>query len=91
MAIRKQNMAIEMADDAPESFIQRATSWPVRVKNYFEELRMEMRRVTWPSWKQVRATTTVVIIAVFAFAAFFMVVDDIVNSAVTKLINAFSR
>jgi preprotein translocase subunit SecE len=50
-----------------------------------------MRRVTWPSWKQVRATTTVVIIAVFAFAAFFMVVDDIVNNAITKLINAFSR
>ncbi len=76
---------------APENFMQRATSWPVRVKNYFEELQMEMRRVTWPSWKQVRATTTVVIVAVFAFAAFFMVVDDIVNGAITKLINAFSR
>lgn len=84
-------MATEIQTGAPETFIQRATSWPVSVKNYFEELRMEMRRVTWPSWKQVRATTTVVIIAVFAFAAFFMVVDDIVNSAVTKLINAFSR
>ena len=84
-------MATDIQTGAPETFIQRATSWPVTVKNYFEELRLEMRRVTWPSWKQVRATTTVVIIAVFAFAAFFMVVDDIVNSAVTKLINAFSR
>jgi len=84
-------MATEIQTGAPETFIQRATSWPVSVKNYFEELQMEMRRVTWPSWKQVRATTTVVIIAVFAFAAFFMVVDDIVNNAITKLINAFSR
>jgi preprotein translocase subunit SecE len=84
-------MATEIQTGAPETFIQRATSWPVRVKNYFEELQMEMRRVTWPSWKQVRATTTVVIIAVFAFAAFFMVVDDICYSAVTKLTNAFSR
>jgi len=84
-------MATEIQTGAPETFIQRATSWPVTVKNYFEELQLEMRRVTWPSWKQVRATTTVVIIAVFAFAAFFMVVDDIVNSAITKLINAFSR
>jgi preprotein translocase subunit SecE len=50
-----------------------------------------MRRVTWPSWKQVRATTLVVIVAVFAFAAYFFVVDDIVNSAINKLINAFSR
>jgi preprotein translocase subunit SecE len=84
-------MATEIQTGAPETFIQRATSWPVAVKNYFEELQMEMRRVTWPSWKQVRATTMVVIVAVFAFAAFFMVVDNIVNSAVSKLINAFSR
>jgi preprotein translocase subunit SecE len=73
------------------SFIQRASSWPVRVKNYFEELQMEMRRVTWPSWKQVRATTGVVIAAVFAFAAYFFVVDDIVNNAINKLIAALSR
>jgi preprotein translocase subunit SecE len=84
-------MATEIQTGAPETFIQRATSWPMTVKNYFEELQMEMRRVTWPSWKQVRATTMVVIVAVFAFAAFFMVVDDICYSAVTKLTNAFSR
>ena len=73
------------------NFIQRAQGWPVQMKNYFEELQMEMRRVTWPSWKQVRSTTAVVIAAVFAFAAYFFVVDDIVNSAINKLINAFSR
>jgi preprotein translocase subunit SecE len=73
------------------NFIQRASGWPVQMKNYFEELQLEMRRVTWPSWKQVRATTLVVIVAVFAFAAYFFVVDDIVNSAINKLINAFSR
>ena len=73
------------------NFIQRASGWPVQVKNYFEELQMEMRRVTWPSWKQVRATTLVVIAAVFAFAAYFFVVDDIVNNLITKLINSFSR
>jgi preprotein translocase subunit SecE len=61
------------------------------VKNYFEELQMEMRRVTWPSWKQVRATTAVVIVAVFAFAAYFAVVDQVVNSIIQKLMNAFTR
>ena len=84
-------MATELQEGVSGNFIQRATSWPVRVKNYFEELQMEMRRVTWPSWKQVRATTAVVIAAVFAFSAYFFVVDDIVNNAITKLINAFSR
>jgi preprotein translocase subunit SecE len=73
------------------NFIQRASSWPVRVKDYFEELQTEMRRVTWPSWKQVRATTGVVIVAVFAFAAYFMVVDQIVSSAINKLFSTFSH
>ena len=31
------------------SFMQRASTWPLGVKNYFEELQTEMRRVTWPS------------------------------------------
>ena len=39
-----------------------------------------MKRVTWPPWKQVRATTVVVIVAVFAFAAYFFVVDAIVDA-----------
>jgi preprotein translocase subunit SecE len=73
------------------NFLQRAASWPVGVKNYFEELQAEMRRVTWPSWKQVRATTLVVIIAVFAFAAYFAVVDEIFASLINKLMNAFTK
>jgi preprotein translocase subunit SecE len=84
-------MATQIQASESGSFIQRATSWPVQVKDYFEELQMEMRRVTWPSWKQVRATTAVVIVAVFAFAAYFAVVDQVVSSIINKLFNAFSR
>jgi preprotein translocase subunit SecE len=73
------------------NFIQRASTWPVQVKDYFEELQTEMRRVTWPSWKQVRATTIVVIIAVFAFAAYFAVIDQIFLSLINKLFNAFTK
>jgi len=78
-------MATEIQEGVSGNFIQRASGWPARTKNYFEELQMEMRRVTWPSWKQVRATTSVVIVAVFMFAAYFFVVDDIVNAAIQKL------
>jgi preprotein translocase subunit SecE len=73
------------------SFLRRASTWPVAVKDYFEELQTEMRRVTWPSWKQVRATTVVVIIAVFAFAAYFAVIDQIFLSLINKLFNAFTK
>jgi len=54
-------------------------------------LRLEMRRVTWPAWKQVRATTGVVIAAVFVFSAYFFVVDTVVGRAVTKLFDAFTK
>ena len=80
----------EPADDS-QSLIARASGWPGRTKNYFEELQLEMRRVTWPSWKQVRATTTVVIVAVFAFAAYFAVVDQLVNAGITKLFAALTH
>jgi len=67
------------------------TSWPAQVKDYVEELRREMRLVTWPSWVQVRATTGVVIFAVFAFAAYFAVVDAIVGRLATKLFDTFTK
>jgi preprotein translocase subunit SecE len=84
-------MATSIQESEPGNFIQRASAWPVQVKNYFEELRLEMRRVTWPSWKQVRSTTVVVIVAVFAFAAYFAVVDQVVSNVINKLFNAFTR
>ena len=73
------------------NFMQRVGQWPAQTKNYFEELQGEMRRVTWPSWKQVRATTLVVIGAVFAFAAYFAIVDLIVGRGINQLFNAFTK
>jgi preprotein translocase subunit SecE len=81
----------QLQEGDQESFIQRASAWPVQVKDYFGELQTEMRRVTWPSWKQVRGTTIVVIIAVFAFAAYFAVIDQIFLSLINKLFNAFTK
>ena len=70
---------------------QRASGWPAQVKEYFLDLQTEMRRVTWPSWKQVRATTLVVIIAVFVFAAYFAAIDELFLSLINKLFNAFTK
>ena len=67
----------------------KAAALPGRVKDYVEELRGEMKLVTWPSWKQVRATTSVVIGAVFAFAFYFMVVDQVVGWMVEEVFRRF--
>ncbi len=73
------------------SFPQRAVGWPARVKEYVEELQLEMKRVTWPSWKQVRATTAVVIAAMFAFSLYFFVIDNVIQRVVTKLFDTFTK
>lgn len=62
-----------------------------RVRDYVEELRQEMRRVTWPAKKQVQATTVVVIACVFGFAFFFAVVDLALGRGVNYLIETFSK
>ncbi len=84
-------MAIVQAENDSGNLMRRASGWPAQAKNYYEELALEMRRVTWPSWKQVRATTTVVILAVFAFAGYFALVDEIVGSAINRLFNTLTR
>ena len=64
--------------------------WPTKVKDYVLDLRTEMRKVSWPNWKQVRSTTGVVLVAVFMFAAYFYVVDFIVGRSITRLFDALT-
>ncbi len=65
--------------------------WPKATKNYIGELQNEMRKVTWPNAKQVRATTAVVILTVFAFAAFFQVVDSILNQTINRVYQVLTK
>jgi preprotein translocase subunit SecE len=65
-------------------------NWIDSVKDYYNELRLEMRRVTWPNRKQVESTTAVVIVSVFAFAGYFAIVDAILSRGVTGVITFFA-
>ncbi|HET9318205.1 MAG TPA: preprotein translocase subunit SecE [Bryobacteraceae bacterium] len=71
--------------------LENLKQWPMATKNYIAELQNEMRKVTWPNAKQVRATTAVVILTVFAFAAFFEVVDTILNRTVMRVYEVLTR
>jgi preprotein translocase subunit SecE len=53
-----------------------------RSRVFLSEVRNEMRKVSKPSWAEVQSTTTIVIIAVFAFAAFFYLTDTILHYVV---------
>jgi preprotein translocase subunit SecE len=71
--------------------LENMKQWPTATKNYIVELQNEMRKVTWPNAKQVRATTAVVILTVFAFAAFFQVVDSVLNRTINRITQVFTR
>jgi preprotein translocase subunit SecE len=73
------------------NWVQRIGQWPEQTKSYFGELQQEMRRVTWPSWKQVRATTIVVVVAVFAFAAYFWLVDNLFSRIIGRLFDSLTK
>jgi preprotein translocase subunit SecE len=66
-------------------------SWPERIKGFYNEVRTEMKKVTSPSRKEVQATTAVVIITVFLFAAYFWVVDFALSNSLDRALHYFSR
>jgi preprotein translocase subunit SecE len=58
-------------------FIDNVVGQWTEFAQFLSDVRAEMRKVVTPSWKEVKSTTTVVIIAVFIFGVFFFVVDTI--------------
>jgi len=73
----------------PKGWLESVKEWPAITKNYVGELQLEMKRVTWPNRKQVESTTAIVILTVFAFAAYFKVVDSVLFRAISSVQNAF--
>lgn len=76
---------------ARESFGERIKSWPERIKAFYNDVRTETRKVTAPSWKDVQATTIVVVITVFLFGLFFFVIDSVLQKLVSALYGSFGH
>jgi len=68
-----------MAESNEDSFQGRAresvTGWWGRSRRFLSEVRNEMGRVTWPSQKEVYATTVVVILFSVAMGVYLWLVD----------------
>ena len=61
--------------DQPSTGMQQLKSGPARLGEFLKDVRAEMKKVITPSRTEVQTTTTVVIITVFIFAAYFALVD----------------
>jgi len=87
MAVETKKMSNLAA--AGSNFGDQIKAWPERVKSFYNDVRSEMRKVTAPSFKEVRATTTVVVITVFIFGLYFAVIDYFIQHGVSFLFNYF--
>ena len=74
-------------DDRPDKkFIGGVLGQWQEFTRFLSDVRAEMRKVVTPSWKEVKSTTFVVIVAVFFFGAYFFVVDGVFKQAVHALL-----
>ena len=63
------------------------TGWWGQTNSFLRDVRNEMRKVTVPSAKEVRATTGVVIVTVGLFAIYFYGVDRIIGFLIDHLLS----
>ena len=49
---------------------------------FVEEVRQETAKVTWPTWKEVWITTTMVLVMVAATSVFFLLADMVISHVV---------
>jgi preprotein translocase subunit SecE len=60
-----------------------------RMRLFLSEVRNELKRVTWPSQKEVYATTVVVILTSLFFGIYLFAVDYGLNTLVTWVFRKF--
>lgn len=53
---------------------------------FVEEVRQEVSKVTWPTWKEVWITTAMVLVMVALTAVFFLIADQILSWVVQTIL-----
>ena len=57
-----------------------------KIKHFFSETRVEMRKVTWPTRDELKESTKIVIVATFVVTVFIGIVDQILTLIVRRLL-----
>jgi preprotein translocase subunit SecE len=57
-----------------------------KILQFFREVRVEIKKVTWPTRKETIASTIVVLITTFILGAFLGIVDFLLSTGVEHLL-----
>jgi len=58
-----------------QSLISKPLGWVATIRQFWHEVALEMKKVSWPTRTEVINTTMITIVVVFFFAAFLWVAD----------------
>ena len=72
-----------------ESAREAAGGWFERWRLFLSEVRNELKRVTWPSQKEVYATTVVVILTSVFFGVYLFALDQVLIKSVEWFFHKF--
>ena len=53
---------------------------------FVDEVRQEVSKVTWPTWKEVWITTVMVLVMVTLTAIFFLIADQVIGWLVQQIL-----
>jgi preprotein translocase subunit SecE len=64
-------------------------NWWQQVRRYISDVRVEMKRVTWPGKQEIYGTTVMVILTTFLFGIYFWICDQGFSRAVSSVLRLF--
>jgi len=82
-------MSTETIEQPGERSLSGPLGWWQRAGEFFSEVRNEMKRVTWPSQREVYATTVVVILTSVFFGVYLFGVDLLFGRAAEWVFRRF--
>jgi preprotein translocase subunit SecE len=82
-------VATETIDQTSETTRGGPLGWWARAGEFVTEVRNEMKRVTWPSRREVYATTLVVILTSVFFGIYLFAVDLLLSSGIQWVLRRF--
>jgi len=57
---------------------------------FLKDVRVEMTKVTWPTWEELKGQTVVVIVAVLLISAFIGAVDLVLSNLIKVLVRTLT-
>ena len=69
--------------------VESIKNWVQNGKQFYADVRSEMKKISWPSRQEVMGTTVVVIVAVFFFGFYLGLVDYILALGLDRVLRFF--